>query len=87
MIDVAELSDLLEESIERATSVRVSVSECQYRCCGGGWQTRAGAAQQYTGRILSFNVETFLLQCENPLGKPAEVIADFEHLLAATLVD
>lgn len=95
MTDVAELNEVLEDSLERAVPVTVTVTECQYRCCGGGWQRRvytpgpiyAVAPQEYTGRVLSISVDSFLLQCDNPIGKMAEVIADFEHLLAATLVD
>lgn len=91
MTDLAALNELLEDSLEHATLVTVSVSRCQYRCCGGGWQDRYVADDAspefpiigvgYTGRVLSIDVDEFLLDVPNPLGKHAEVIARFEHLL------
>lgn len=83
MIDVAELNEALEDSLERATQVTVTVNACQYRCCGGGWQERVLpiGGQTYTGRVLSIDVDQFLLDVDNDLGKHAEVIANFDDLL------
>lgn len=86
-VDVAELNELLEDSLEHGTTVSVRVGPHEYKCCGGGWQTR-DYATQYTGRVLSISVDTFLLQCGNAIGKMAEVIASFDVLLdVAALVD
>lgn len=86
MVDEAELCEVLEDSRERATLVAVTVGPHELKCCGGGWQQRYEQTT-YTGRVLSISVEEFLLQCGNELGKMSEVIARFDDLLAATLVD
>lgn len=77
-MDEAADCELLEDSLENATLVTVRVAACRHRCCGGGWQRRG--AGTYTGRVLSIDVDEFLLECPNDLGKVAEVIAGFGHL-------
>lgn len=81
---VAALNELLEDSLEDGTEVTVTVSRCQFKCCGGGWGIRDyGSPQTYAGRVLSINTNEFLLQVGNEVGKLAEVIADFDHLISA----
>lgn len=80
-VDVAELNELLEDSIEFSTEVTVTTNWCEHRCCGGGWTERPWPNQRYTGRVLSIAVERFLLQVRPDLGKIAEVIVPFDYLV------
>lgn len=85
MPDVAALNELLEDSLEDGTQVTVSVWACEYRCCGGGWSDRDyDEPQTYVGRVLSIDVDSFLMQTANDIGKLAEVIAQFDHLISVT---
>lgn len=81
--DTAAMNELLEDSLEHAIEVTVTVSACEYKCCGYGFAYREyDGPQRYTGRVLSINVDAFLMQVGNTMGKMAEVIADFDHLIS-----
>lgn len=66
--------------------VKVTVSACDFKCCGGGWQPRGRSKpypQTYVGLVVSVNREQFLLDVPNPLkGKRADVLVTFDDLLA-----
>lgn len=74
------MHETLEQACRDDTQVAITVTQCEYKCCGGGWQNRN--AGTYTGRVLSMTQKWVLLQCPNDLGKSAEMIAQITDISA-----
>lgn len=87
-MDNGQARRTLTEAAWTDRRVKVTVMNCTYRCCGGGWQPRTWYVQSYEGLVMSVASDEFLLEVPNPIGKRADVLAMFSDLLSVEqLVD